>query len=216
MGQTGRFISVEGTEGVGKSSNIAFIQDYLHRQGIPVHVTREPGGTPIAEQIRTILLNPSNSEPLSDDSEILLVFAARAQHIQQVIRPRLSLGEWVISDRFTDATFAYQGAGRGINWHRIQQLEQWVQGDLHPDLTLLLDMPVATAMQRVHARGDCDRFEQETLAFFERVRQGYHHRVKAEPQRFAVIDASPPLAQVQAQLIPPLQQLLKQSGYAYQ
>ncbi len=195
----GCFITIEGTEGVGKSTNVEFIRQYLADKGIALRLTREPGGTPLAEEIRELLLKPRD-EVVSDDTEILLVFAARAQHVDQVIKPALEKGEWVLSDRFTDATFAYQGAGRGISWNRIQQLEQYVLGDLRPDLTILLDIPVEQGMARVMQRGAPDRFEQEKLDFFDKVRQGYHHRLRAEPDRFALIDASQSLENVQQQI----------------
>lgn len=197
--ETGFFITVEGTEGVGKSTNIAFIQQLLAEQGKKLLVTREPGGTPLAEEIRAMLLS-QRQEPVANDAELLLVFAARAQHLAQTIKPALAQGKWVLSDRFTDATFAYQGAGRGLDWQRIAQLEQFVQGDLRPDLTLLLDLPVEVGMARASARSAPDRFETEKQAFFERVRAGYLRRVQEEPSRFAVIDASAPLGNVQQQI----------------
>ncbi|WP_293268839.1 dTMP kinase [Neptunomonas sp.] len=195
----GCFITIEGTEGVGKSTNVEFIRQYLSDKGIDLRLTREPGGTPLAEEIRELLLQP-REEVVSDDAEILLVFAARAQHINQVIIPSLQRGQWVLSDRFIDATFAYQGAGRGISWNRIQQLEQYVLGDLRPDLTFLLDLPVDIGMERAEKRGALDRFEQEKHDFFEKVRQGYHHRLRAEPERFALIDAAQSLDNVQQQI----------------
>ncbi|SFG13301.1 dTMP kinase [Neptunomonas qingdaonensis] len=195
----GCFITIEGTEGVGKSTNVEFIRQYLADKGIDLRLTREPGGTPLAEEIRELLLKP-REEVVCDDAEILLVFAARAQHVDQVIKPTLEKGGWVLSDRFTDATFAYQGAGRGISWNRIQQLEQYVLGDLRPDLTILLDIPVEEGMARVMQRGEPDRFEREKLDFFDKVRQGYHHRLRAEPDRFALIDASQSLQGVQRQI----------------
>lgn len=195
----GFFITVEGTEGVGKSTNIAFIKAWLADHQIDLRLTREPGGTPLAEEIRELLLAP-RTETVNEDAEILLVFAARAQHLHTVIKPALERGEWVLSDRFTDATFAYQGAGRGISWEKISQLEQYVQGSLRPDLTLLLDLPVEVGIQRALNRGAPDRFEQEKQAFFEKVRAGYHQRMQEEPARFALIDASQTLENVQAQI----------------
>lgn len=195
----GRFITVEGTEGVGKTTNLDFIQQLLEQQGIPVVRTREPGGTPLAEDIRALLLTPRN-EPVADSAELLLMFAARAQHLQQLILPALEAGQWVLCDRFTDATYAYQGGGRGMDVGRIAQLEQLVQGDLRPDLTLLLDLPVATGLSRARARSTPDRFESERVAFFEAVRAHYLQRAAHEPERFAVIDAAPALPQVQAQI----------------
>ncbi|BBB29310.1 dTMP kinase [Neptunomonas japonica] len=199
IAKKGCFITIEGTEGVGKSTNVEFIRQYLSNKGIGLRLTREPGGTPLAEEIRELLLQPRD-EKVSDDAEILLVFAARAQHVAQVIKPSLEQGLWVLSDRFTDATFAYQGAGRGISWNRIQQLEQYVLGDLRPDLTVLLDLPVDVGIARAKERGALDRFEQEKHDFFEKVRQGYHHRLRAEPDRFALIDASQSLENVQQQI----------------
>jgi dTMP kinase len=196
MSQLGKFITVEGTEGVGKSTNIGFIKSVLETQGIEVVLTREPGGTPLAEELRSLLLSPRD-EHVHQDAEILMVFAARAQHLNQVILPALQRGAWVLSDRFTDATFAYQGMGRGIDWSIIAQLEALVQKGISPDLTVLLDMPVELGMQRALARSAPDRFEQEKLAFFEKVRKGYHQRVDEMPSRFAVIDASQSLEAVQ-------------------
>jgi dTMP kinase len=196
MSQLGKFITVEGTEGVGKSTNIGFIKSVLETQGIEVVLTREPGGTPLAEELRSLLLSPRD-EHVHQDAEILMVFAARAQHLNQVILPALQRGAWVLSDRFTDATFAYQGMGRGIDWSIISQLETLVQKGISPDLTVLLDMPVELGMQRALARSAPDRFEQEKLAFFEKVRKGYHQRVDETPSRFAVIDASQSLEAVQ-------------------
>jgi dTMP kinase len=196
MSQLGKFITVEGTEGVGKSTNIGFIKSVLEAQGIEVVLTREPGGTPLAEELRSLLLSPRD-EHVHQDAEILMVFAARAQHLNQVILPALQRGAWVLSDRFTDATFAYQGMGRGIDWSIISQLEALVQKGVSPDLTVLLDMPVELGMQRALARSAPDRFEQEKLAFFEKVRKGYHQRVDEMPSRFAVIDASQSLEAVQ-------------------
>ena len=196
MSQLGKFITVEGTEGVGKSTNIGFIKSVLEAQGVEVVLTREPGGTPLAEELRSLLLSPRD-EHVHQDAEILMVFAARAQHLNQVILPALQRGAWVLSDRFTDATFAYQGMGRGIDWSIIAQLEALVQKGISPDLTVLLDMPVELGMQRALARSAPDRFEQEKLAFFEKVRKGYHQRVDEMPSRFAVIDASQSLEAVQ-------------------
>lgn len=203
----GKFITVEGSEGVGKSSNLAFIEDTLRKAGIDVLRTREPGGTPLAEAIRALLLD-ARQHAMCDDTELLLMFAARAQHLAEVIRPALAAGQWVLCDRFTDATYAYQGGGRGIPMQRIGVLEDWVQGELRPDHTLLLDMPVAAGLERAGTRSEPDRFEQEQQAFFERVRETYLARADAEPARFHVIDASPALDQVQAQIATVLQQIL--------
>lgn len=195
----GRFITVEGTEGVGKSTNIAFVQQWLTEQGIEVVLTREPGGTPLAEELRSLLLAP-REETVCHTAELLLMFAARAQHLSQTIRPALARGAWVLCDRFTDATFAYQGGGRGLDTQPIETLEQLVQQGMSPDLTLLLDLPVDIGMARASARSEPDRFEQEKLQFFSRVRSAYHQRAEAEPQRFRMIDASPALPQVQQQI----------------
>lgn len=204
----GRFITIEGGEGAGKSTNIAFITAYLREHGVDLVLTREPGGTPVGEQIRGILLDKNNH--IASDAELLLMFAARAQHIDQVILPALQSGRWVLCDRFTDATYAYQGGGRGIAEPRIAQLERWVQGELRPDTTLLLDLPVETGLQRAGGRSDPDRFETENLVFFNRVRARYLAQATAEPARFRVIDASQELAQVQAQLRRVLDDMLPQ------
>ncbi|MDO6514353.1 dTMP kinase [Neptuniibacter sp. 2_MG-2023] len=197
--QRGRFITVEGTEGVGKSTNIDFLCNLLEARGIEIVLTREPGGTPLAEELRALLLSPRD-ERVSEDTELLLMFAARAQHIENVIRPALDRGAWVISDRFTDATFAYQGGGRGIDYEHISLLEKLVQHGLHPDLTLLLDLDVDVGLKRASARSEPDRFEQEKIDFFSKVRDAYLQRAKNEPQRFAIIDASVPLPEVQQQI----------------
>ena len=173
--RTGRFITVEGTEGVGKSTNIDFLCRLLKEQGIEIVLTREPGGTPLAEELRELLLSP-REERVSQDTELLLMFAARAQHIENVIRPALERGAWVVSDRFTDATFAYQGGGRGVDIQSIELLEKLVQHDLHPDLTLLLDLDVEVGLKRASARSAPDRFEQEKLEFFGKVRSAYLQR----------------------------------------
>ncbi len=203
----GRFITVEGGEGVGKTTNLEYIRQALELAGKPVRVTREPGGTLLAEQIRGLLLDPLH-KGMSADCELLLVFAARAEHLDRVIRPALAAGEWVLCDRFTDATYAYQGGGRGLSQGRISELEAMVQGSLRPDLTLLLDVPVELGLSRAGERGILDRFEQEEIAFFERVRQTYLQRATAEPARFRVIDASRSLPEVQAQIDHALQAIL--------
>lgn len=195
----GRFITVEGGEGVGKTTNLGYIRAALENAGKMVQSTREPGGTPLAEQIRGLLLDPLNTG-MSADCELLLVFAARAEHLAKVIQPSLESGQWVLCDRFTDATYAYQGGGRGLSRVRISELETLVQGVLRPDLTLLLDVPVEIGLARAGERGSLDRFEQEQTGFFERVRQAYLERAAAAPERYRVIDASLPLAQVQTQI----------------
>lgn len=196
---TQRFISLEGGEGVGKSTNLAFVAECLRATGEPVVVTREPGGTPLAEELRQLLLTP-RQEPVAVMTELLMLFAARAQHWQQVIQPALASGAWVLTDRFVDATYAYQVSARGMSADIVAKLEQLVLQGAQPGLTLLLDMPVSEGMQRAQARAAFDRFEQEQLGFFERVRAGYLVRAEQSPERIRVIDASVPLAQVQATL----------------
>ena len=202
----GKLITVEGGEGVGKSTNLAFIQQQLESVGIDLVVTREPGGTEVAEKIRQLLLTPSD-EPICELSELLLVFAARAQHVEQLIKPALERGAWVLCDRFIDATYAYQGGGRAMDLSVIAALEQMVLRDIKADMTLLLDLPVDVGMARARARAELDRFEQEQLSFFEAVRAAYLARAKADPGRVAVIDAAPALEQVQQQIAVALQKL---------
>lgn len=197
MSGRGRFITLEGGEGVGKSTNLAFVAEKLTQAGLEVVTTREPGGTPLAEAIRELLLGVSE-EPMSGLTEVLLVFAARAQHLDRVIRPALARGAWVLCDRFTDATYAYQGGGRGIDESAIAALEQLVQQGLEPDLTLYLDMPPAAAEVRLGDRHR-DRIEREERAFFERVRASYLERA-AGSARFRVVDAGGSLDQVRHQL----------------
>ena len=204
----GKFITLEGGEGAGKSSNIPFIETYLRERGINLLMTREPGGTALSERIRTILLD-KQEQHMTSDTELLLMFAARAQHLEQVILPALQTGQWVVCDRFTDATYAYQGGGRGIPDQRIAVLEQWVQGDFRPDQTLIFDLPVATGLARAGERSTPDRFEQENLVFFERVRAAYLQRAEAAPQRYTIIDAAPDLQTVQHQITATLDILLK-------
>ena len=195
----GLFITLEGPEGAGKTTNRAYLAEKLEAQGFQVALTREPGGTALAEQIRDILLAP-HDEKMSVDTELLLMFAARAQHLAQVILPALEQGKIVICDRFTDATYAYQGGGRGLDCSRIALLEQFVQGDLRPDITLLFDLPVADGMARAVARGKLDRFEQEQQDFFEAVRQSYLQRAQDDPERFRMVNAQQALADVQESL----------------
>ena len=202
----GRFISIEGVEGVGKSTALQFLQQYLTQQQITFVLTREPGGTPIAEEIRKILLTP-HDEVMCPDTELLLMFAGRAQNIAQVVLPALRRGHWVLSDRFTDASFAYQGGGRGIALQHIVELARWVQGDLKPDLTLLLDAPVDVSFARVSSRGAKDRIETEGVTFFARVRQSYLDLAEREPERFRIIDATQSLVNVQRQLVRAIQPL---------
>jgi dTMP kinase len=203
MTRRGLFITVEGGEGVGKSTNISFLQGHLEQLGVELLLTREPGGTPLAESIRGLLLQLNtgqDAEPVGHITELLLMFAARAQHIQQVIEPALAAGRWVLCDRFTDATYAYQSGGRQMDASLVQQLEQMVQGELRPDYTLLLDAPVEIGMARARGRGELDRFESEQLDFFQRVRNTYLQLARESQGRYRVIDASQPLASVQQQL----------------
>lgn len=204
---SGLFITLEGPEGAGKSTNREYLAEHLRAQGLDVLLTREPGGTPLAERIRELLLAPSD-ETMDADTELLLVFAARAQHLAQVIRPALARGAIVLCDRFTDATYAYQGGGRGLSVERIATLEQFVQGGLRPDLTLVFDLPVEVGLSRAAARGRLDRFEQEGQAFFQAVRQAYLARAAADPERYRLVDAAQPLAQVQRALDALLPQIL--------
>lgn len=195
----GCFITLEGGEGVGKSTNLAFVAGLLEAAGLDVQRTREPGGTPLAERVRDVIVSPSG-EPVPPMAELLLIFAARALHIEGCIRPALAAGRWVLCDRFTDASYAYQGAARGLGEAPVRWLEEHVQGSLRPDLTLLLDADPAIGLARADARGAADRFEQERLAFFRRVRAGYLERAHAEPGRFRIVDAAQPLARVQSDL----------------
>ncbi|MCI0504689.1 MAG: dTMP kinase [Gammaproteobacteria bacterium] len=195
----GKFITLEGSEGAGKSTAMQTVQAWAVQSGIDFVTTREPGGTPLAEKIRGLLLD-KNHTSMADDTELLLMFAARAQHISELIKPAIAAGKWVLCDRFTDATYAYQGGGRGIAKERIAQLEQWVQGGLRPDLTLLLDLPVEQGLARAGQRGNLDRFEQEQTAFFERVRTAYLERAKRFPDQFRIIDASQSIEAVQQQI----------------
>jgi dTMP kinase len=195
----GQFITVEGIEGVGKTTNIGFIHQQLLAAGKDVIVTREPGGTSLGEAIRGLLLDPEYTG-MDSTCELQLMFAARAEHLARVIRPALEKGQWVLCDRFTDATYAYQGGGRGIDAGVIARLEALVQGDFRPDVTLLLDVPVEVGLARAGKRGDLDRFEQEKVEFFERVRQAYRDMARQYAARYRVIDASQPLEQVQQQL----------------
>lgn len=199
--QTGRglFITVEGGEGAGKSTNIACIADYLQSHGVELVVTREPGGTRLGEDVRGVLLRVRD-EPVAPLAELLLLFAARAQHLQQVILPALTAGQWVICDRFTDASYAYQCGGRGLPASAVRTLEILVQGELRPDYTLLLDAPVEIGLERVRGRGELDRFEQEQLAFFQRVRDTYLQLARESSGRYHLVDASLPLPEVQARL----------------
>jgi dTMP kinase len=195
----GKFITVEGIEGVGKTTNIDFIHRQLRAAGRDVVVTREPGGTILGEAIRDLLLDPVY-KGMDSTCELQLMFAARAEHLSKLVWPALEQGRWVLCDRFTDATYAYQGGGRGIDTGVIARLEDLVQGDFRPDLTLLLDVPVEIGLSRAGRRGDMDRFEQEQVEFFERVRQAYLELAAIHNGRYRIIDASLSLTQVQASL----------------
>ncbi|AUG01185.1 dTMP kinase [Pseudomonas sp. 09C 129] len=205
---TGLFITLEGPEGAGKSTNREYLAERLRASGIEVLLTREPGGTPLAERIREVLLTPGD-EVMNPDTELLLVFAARAQHLAEVIRPALARGAVVLCDRFTDSTYAYQGGGRGLSVERIATLEQFVQGELRPDLTLVFDLPVEVGLARASARGRLDRFELEGRVFFDAVRQAYLKRAAADPARYLLVDAAQPLSQVQQALDALLPKLLE-------
>ena len=199
MEPRGLFITVEGGEGVGKSTNMEYLQEHLRDAGVDLVVTREPGGTSLGEELRELLLKP-RPEQMAPAAELLLIFAARAQHLSQVIEPALAAGRWVLCDRFTDATYAYQGGGRQLPVTLVRKLEQLVQGELRPDYTLLLDCPVEVGMDRASARGELDRFEQEQVAFFQRVRATYLQLARESSGRYRVVDASRPLEEVQSQL----------------
>lgn len=207
---TGLFLTLEGPEGAGKTTNREYLAERLRQAGQQVRLTREPGGTALGERIRELLLAPGLA--MSSDAELLLIFAARAQHLDEVIRPALARGEVVLCDRFTDATYAYQGAGRGLGNERIAQLETFVQAALRPDVTLVFDLPVEIGLARAAGRGKLDRFEQESTPFFEAVRAAYLERARRAPERYHVIDASQPLVQVQQALDALLPRLLEQCG----
>lgn len=192
----GKFITFEGVDGAGKSTHIADFADALRARGLQVVTTREPGGTPLGEKLRELLLH----ETMHLETEALLMFASRREHIAQVIEPALLRGDWIISDRFTDATFAYQGGGRQLSMQRLEALEQWVHADLQPDLTLLFDVPLAVARERLNHSRDPDKFEREQDAFFTRVRDAYLQRAARFPQRMRVIDSTRPLAEVRNEL----------------
>lgn len=202
------FLSLEGSEGVGKSTSVNTVKSYIASLGHEVLVTREPGGTPLAEQIRDLLLS-ERDEKVDIDTELLMMFAARAQHVNQVIKPALESGTWVICDRFVDASYAYQGGGRGISTDRIASLEKWCLNGFKPDLTLLLDMSVEEGIKRTQSRGKADRFETEKMDFYEAIRAAYLERARAEPQRIKVIDASPALEEVQSNILATLTDSVK-------
>jgi dTMP kinase len=205
----GLFITLEGGEGVGKSTQVAALRQFLEDRGVPLVTTREPGGTPVAEAIRGLLLS-NDHPPMHPDTELLLMFAARAEHLRTLILPALEAGKCVLCDRFTDATYAYQGGGRGLDPGRIAALEDWVQGPVRPDITLLLDVDVHTGLGRARGRSVADRFEQEAVDFFERVRQTYLERARREPGRYRIIDAGQSVETVAAALREAVTPLLDQ------
>ncbi|MGH1487405.1 MAG: dTMP kinase [Cellvibrionaceae bacterium] len=195
----GKFITIEGSEGVGKSTNITFIKDFLAAKGIDLLMTREPGGTPLAEEIRALLLQ-KRDETMDETAELLLMFAARSQHLKQVILPALSEGKWVLCDRFTDSTYAYQGGGRGLDQQLILQLEKTVQKEVQPDITFYLDIDVKLGLARASQRAALDRFESEEIDFFERVRTAYLERARSGAERYKVVDAGQTLECVQTDI----------------
>ena len=205
----GVFLTIEGIEGAGKSTLVEFIKDQLTQKNIPFIATREPGGTPIAEQLRQLLLHHS-AEKIYPETELLLLFAGRSQHIHEVIQPALDNNQWVICDRFIDATYAYQGGGRQMDTSMIKILEDFTLKNLQPDVTLLLDLSEETGLARIKSRDSkIDRFEQEKIEFFKRVRKVYLERAQAEPHRFHIIDASLPLPQIQKNILFILNEILK-------
>lgn len=194
----GKFITLEGIDGAGKSTHLAWLENFLRGKGLTVVVTREPGGTPLGEKLRALLLD--NNQAMHAETEALLMFAVRREHLDKVILPALARGNWVISDRFTDASFAYQGGGRGLASNRLDDLERWVQGEFQPDLTLYFDVSVELGRQRVNAIKTADRFEKEQDEFFQRVRAAYLQRAHKFPQRIRLIDSSQPLEKVKESL----------------
>lgn len=204
MTQRGRFITFEGIDGAGKSTHIGFVSDFLAMRGKTVVSSREPGGTPLGEKLRDLLLH----EKMHLETEALLMFASRREHIAQVIAPGLARGDWVLSDRFTDASFAYQSGGRGLDRAKMEALEAWVHPALQPDLTLLFDVPLAVARQRLDATRTLDKFEREQAGFFEKCRSEYLRRAAQFPGRFVVIDSTQSIAAIQAQLAEVLEKLL--------
>ena len=207
-GRRGLFVTLEGGEGAGKSTNVSVIVDELTEAGIPLKLTREPGGTALGEALRGLLLGSENE--ITHDAELLLMFAARAEHVHSVILPHLTRGCWVICDRFTDSTYAYQGWGRGVPLERIAALENWVQGELRPDSTLLFDLPVEQGLARAGQRAELDRFEQEDRAFMQRVREGFRCRAESEPDRIRIIDAAGSPEQVAGQVRAVIRELIAQ------
>jgi len=203
----GLFITFEGVEGAGKTTNIEFIAEQIEKTGQEIVLTREPGGTKVGEAIREILLSKDLPE-MHHDTELMLMFAARAEHVQRVILPALNADKWVLCDRFTDASYAYQGGGRGIDISRIASLENWVQGDLRPDVTFLFDLDADTGMSRVRSRGETDRFEQQHIDFFNKVRQQYLKMAQADPKRYRIVNAQYDLETVQKQITSMLADLI--------
>lgn len=195
----GKFITLEGIDGAGKSTHLDWLADFFRKRGIKLRVTREPGGTELGEKLRSLLLDKNQAMHL--ETEAMLMFAARSEHIDKVIAPALAQGEWIICDRFTDATFAYQGSGRGADWARLKVLEQWVQGDLQPDLTLLFDVAPEVGRQRAGSIKAPDRFEQEKDDFFQRVRDGYLRRAREDASRVRVIDATVSIEEIRRKLV---------------
>ncbi len=209
--RTGRFITLEGIDGAGKSTHVEWLAAEVRRRGHATVTTREPGGTELGEALRALVLR----QPMTHDTETLLMFAARREHLERVIRPALARGDWVLCDRFTDATYAYQGGGHGVDRSRIRQLEEWIHGDCQPDLTLLFDVPPPVSrarLDRSEAEGrTLDKFEREASAFFDRVRDAYLERAKADPRRFRVVDSTRPVAEVRALLDAHLAELTAQA-----
>ena len=205
-----RFITLEGSEGVGKTTNLEHIKTLLTEQGIDFVVTREPGGTELGEQLRELLLGHKH-DGMADETELLMMFASRAEHLDKVIKPALEKGQWVLCDRFTDATYAYQGGGRGIDFKRIEILEDYVQGSCRPDLTLLLDAPIEVGRERAGKRSAPDRFEKEQTDFFNKVRAAYLKRAENDPQRMKVVDAALDLEAVKAQITEQIKNFFTQS-----
>lgn len=209
MAQTACLITLEGLDGAGKSTHIEWISEFLRAAGVPLLCTREPGGTPLGEALRGMLL----AHPMHLETETLLMFAARSEHLHTVIRPALAQGQWVLCDRFTDASFAYQGGGRGLGEARIAALEHWLHPELNPTRTYLFDIPPDLARERLGADRELDRIEREDAQFFERTRAAYHDRVRGDPQRFRVIDSSQSIARIREQLQQDLLALLAAHGY---
>lgn len=197
--QPGKLITLEGIEGVGKSSNLRFIAEFLEKKGKDILITREPGGTPLAEDLRKILLT-EYQEQTQPETELLILYAGRYQHVECVIKPALNKGRWILCDRFNDATFAYQGAGRNISLEKIHQLDEWTLGTFAPSFTLILDAPVEVALKRIQTNRQLDRFEKEKSEFFERIRQAYLNRARRHPERYHIVDASRTLSEVQVSI----------------